>query len=325
MEEIILKKQILSTVVYYNELDYPLTAFEVWKYRTAISNLPTGRQVSNGGEVTILEIINLLESEGMKKWIESWRGFYFLNGQKKLAHSRIERNKVAVVKLKKINRIISWLRLAPFVRMIAVTGRLAMKNTENKSDLDLLVVLKSGRIWIGRTLVTAFLHLAGKRRYAGKIKDRVCLNHFMTEDALDLENERKSLAVALFSAGEYYFSRALFGQDVFFQFQTNNGWIEKFHPNFQPARSGGAWSFENSGFLAGLKKVGEIFFDLNWLEKQLGAWERVRIERKSKTHQAGSFVEANDEHLIFLPKPQGEEILERFMIRIETLIDKNKT
>jgi hypothetical protein len=235
------------------------------------------------------------------------------------------RNKISAVKLKKLNRIASWLRWVPFVRMIAVTGRLAMKNAESGSDLDLLIVLRSGRIWIGRTLATLLLHLAGKRRHAGKIKDRACLNHFLAEDSLDLENGKKSLSVALFSANEYYFSRVLFGQDVFSRFQAANGWIGKFHPNFQPARSAGAWTLEDAGVARRLKKIGEKILDFAWLEKKLGGWEKKKIGENPKTHQAGSFVEASDEHLVFLPEPQGEKILERFMVNIEYLIDKNKT
>lgn len=318
MDEAGLKKQILATVVYYNELDYPLTAFEVWKYRINITT-------HNSQPVALSEVMDILESVEIRRWIESWRGFYFLKGRKELVNSRIDRNKIAVIKLKKLNRIVFWLRSLPFVRMIAVTGRLAMKNAEIKSDLDLLIVLRSGRIWIGRTLVTLFSHLIGKRRYADKIRDRVCLNHFMTEDALDLENGKKSLAVTLFSSGEYYFSRALFGQMVFAQFQTSNGWIEKFHPNFFVSQSISAWATEDGKVSLWLKKIGEQIFDFDWLEKKLGIWEKARIENNPKTHQEGSFVEANCEHLIFLPVPQGEEILERFMIRIETLIDKNKT
>lgn len=317
MDEVALKKQILSTVAYYNELDYPLTAFEVWKYRMSLTT-------HNPQPTTLLEVIAALESTEVKKWVENNKGFYFLKGRGEMVESRMWRNKLSVVKLRKLNRVIAWLRMIPFVRMIAVTGRLAMKNAESRSDLDLLIVLKSGRIWIGRTLVTLFLHLAGKRRYADKIKDRACLNHFLAENSLNLDSEKKSLSVALFSASEYYFSRPLFGENVFAAFQNSNNWIAKFYPNFQPNRSASAWSFGNSDSWDWIKKFGEKIFDFDTLEKRLGAWERKRIEKNPKTHQAGSFVEANDEHLIFLPVPQGEKVLERFMINLEYLIDKNK-
>jgi hypothetical protein len=317
MEEAILKKQVLSTVAYYNELDYPLTAFEIWKYRTKMSNLPAGRQVTSEEKISLLDIITMLESEGMRKWIENERGFYFLKGQKKLVNVRIERNKIANAKMKRLRRIVFWMRLVPFVRMIAVTGRLAMKNTEARSDWDLLIVLKSGRIWIGRTLVTLFSEIVGKRRKGKKIKDRICLNYFITDQSLEIKNKD------LFSANEYSFLWPLFGEKTFREFQAKNEWLQGYKPNFLLTEIMNLKIRKNKKLADLIQRMGEAFFDWDVLEKYLGQIEKKKIEANPLTHLEGSFISANNEALIFLPSPQGPKIFESFKMRIEELILKN--
>lgn len=311
MEEAILKKQVLSTVAYYNELEYPLTAFEIWKYRTRMSS--DKGQMPNKDEATLLEVINMLDSEGMRKWIESECGFYFLKGQQKLVSSRLERSKISNAKIKRLRRIVFWMRLVPFVRMIAVTGRLAMKNAEAKSDWDLLVVLKSGRIWIGRTLVTLFAELIGKRRKGKKIKDRVCLNYFITDESLEIKNKD------LFSASEYSFIRPLWGKELFRKFQEANGWILGYKPNFQLSDIPDLKMLGDNKIMGLIQKLGEAILGREGLEKYLAKIEKKKIGSNPLTHLEGSFISATDEALIFLPSPQGPKIFEKFKARIESL------
>ncbi len=218
-----LEKNILATLAYYDVMDYPMTSFEIHKYFTNFNQQPA----VGGGEPGLLEIINGLESEKLKKFIEEYRGFYFLKGRKALVEQRLERNKIAESKFKILLKTVRWLRFVPYVRMIAVTGRLAMKNTEPESDLDILVVLKYGKIFTGRTLVTLAVHLLGRRRYGKKITNRICLNYFITAKSLEINLKDA------FSASEYSFIFPLFGFDVFQKFQQANGWIKNYKPNYR--------------------------------------------------------------------------------------------
>src|SRR3990172_2665738 len=191
-----LSKHILTTITYYDVLDYPLTSFEIWKYLTTHNSQPT---ILNPPPCSLADIVKGLEDESLKKFIEEYRGFSFLKGRKGLVEQRIKRGKLAEEKYKILLGVAKILRFAPYVRMIAVTGRMAMKNTEEKSDLDLLVVLKHGKIFTGRTLVPLLVHLLGKRRHKGKITDRVCLNYFITTRSLEISLKD------LYSSSEYYF------------------------------------------------------------------------------------------------------------------------
>lgn len=301
------QKQIIATIAYYNEMDYPLTFFEVWK---SFTNYESNTNILIN-KLELTEIIELLENKELRKYVEEFQGFYFLKGRRELVEKRIKKNKVASLKLKKLRRIVWFLRFIPFVRMIAVTGRLAMKNAEKDSDWDIFVVLKKSRIWTGRTLVTVFVHLIGKRRYGNKIKDRICLNYFVTEESLKINIKERPLEVNLFSANEYSFMVPLFGFKIFRKFQIRNPWVKEFKPNFEISEVRNMKMISDSHFSKAIRKCGEKMLKFDFIEKFLRKIEMEKIANNPKTHLTGSIIEANDDCLAFLPEPQGKEIYEK--------------
>ncbi len=304
-----IEKNIVETIAYYNELNYPLTVFEIWKHLTVLGSQKTKNQ-------TLADIINALESEETLKYIEEFRGFYFLQGRKELAERRIGRNKTAIYKMKSLRRIAWFLRFIPYVRMIAVTGRLAMKNTDKGSDWDLFIAIKNGKIWTGRTLITIFLQLIGKRRHGKHIKDRICLNYFVTDESLKVGIKDRPFEVNLFSANEYSFMFPLFGFKKFRKFQIRNLWIRDFKPNYMPSEIKNQKVISDSRLSKVIRKIGERMLKPYFIEKFLSRLEKEKIARNPKTHQNGSIIEANKNELVFLPEPQGKEILEKCKERL---------
>lgn len=299
------EKRIVSTISYYNELDFPLTAFEIWKHLTVLDEQSVMPNLSLEG------ILDCLENKELGKYIEEFKGFYFLKGEKELVERRLKRNKIASLKLKRLKMIISLLRLVPFVRMIAVTGRLAMKNSGRNSDWDIFVIIKKGRIWTGRTLVTILTHLIRKRRHGKKIKDRICLNYFITDESLKIDIEGRPFEVNLFSANEYSFMIPLFGFKKFRKFEIRNSWIRNLKPNFELTEVKNMRMISDSHFSKFIRKFGEKLLSFDLIEDSLRKLEKEKIARNPKTHIFGSIIEATDESLVFLPKPQGKEIWER--------------
>jgi hypothetical protein len=297
-----LTKNILSTIVYYDILDYPLTSFEIWKYL-----------ISNQEETEFLDIIKELESDELKKYTEEYCGYYFLKGRRELAEQRIERNKISERKFGLVRRMVWALRFVPFVRMVAVTGRMAMKNADKKSDLDLLVVLRSGKIFTGRTLVTFLVHIVGMRRYADKIVDRICLNYFVTDRSLEIELKD------VFSSSEYSFMLPLFGRRVFEKFQRENRWIKDYKSNYRPDELSNLKTIPDSDTARFIRKWGEKLTSFDFVEKKLKKWEVARIRRNPKTLRPGSMIVASDVALVFLPEPQGPEVFENFKSRLAEL------
>jgi len=299
----ILPKNILSTISYYDILNFPLTSFEVWKYLLAENSSTLG------------EVVEALESDELKNHIEEFRGFYFLEGRKNLVERRIQCDKNSAVKFEIAERAAWWLRFVPYVRMIAVTGTLAMKNCEKNSDIDFFVVLEKGRIFTGRILVTLVVHLLGKRRHGKKIKNRICLNYFTTTGNLEIERQD------LFAANEYSFIYPIFGYNIFQKFcGINLEWIKKIKPNWQvPELKPARYCVEHSQPGRSLQRLFENLINMLWgdrIESWLKRHQITRIERNPLTKKSGAYIEYTDKNLIFLPEPQGVRVEEEWQRRV---------
>jgi len=318
-----LSESILSTLIYYDILDYPLTSFEIWKYlisrKYKVESIKQDDVEARHGaslttEITLKDILSELESEELKNHLEEYRGFYFLKGRKDLVSQRLERNNISEIKYKKILKVVHWLRFVPFIRMIGVTGRVAMKNADRESDLDLLIVLKDGHIFTGRFLVTFFTHIIGKRRYGQKITDRICLNYYITTDSLEINLQD------LFSSGEYLFMLPVYGFDVYRKFQEENQWISKYRPNYYVHDVSNRKIIKDSYFSKKIRNVGEKILGSRKIEKILKSFQVKKIKSNPKTNLSGSMIVADNNALIFLPEPQGPGVYDRFRERMEELV-----
>ena len=305
MEPDQLRKDILMTIAYYDVLDYPVTVFEIWKY------LSNSKQEEAPESVSLAEVVKGISDERLKRLVESRAGFFFLKGRSDLVGQRIRRQKISQGKLKKLMRAASILRLVPFVRMIAITGRLAMKNAEPQSDLDILVVLKAGKIFTGRTLVTILVHLLGMRRYGKKVADRICLNYFITTRSLEISMKD------MFAASEYFFIFPIFGFKTFRKFQKHNAWIGMHKPNYTVDLLPNIRMLRNSRRTRWIRRIGEWILKPGIIEDYLASWQIKRIQKNPLTHAPGSMVVADERALIFLPDPHGPKVFDAFKERLD--------
>lgn len=302
----LLAKNIAATVTYYDVMDFPLTAFEVWKH---LLEYDRERPVLTE-PVTLLEVWKVLHSGQLSGKIEEKNGLYFLHGREALVEKRIQGEKLSVGKLKRMRRLAGVLAFVPYLRMVGATGSLAMKNGAKGSDWDMFVVLKSGKIWIGRTILTLFLHGIGKRRHGKKISNRACLNYFVTDDNLEIATKD------LFSAHEYRFLIPLLSFPLFQIFELKNRWIRTYKPNFTPTLLPGLWLVKETDLSGRVRSVLEQALDFFDGEVWLRSWQQKKIENNPKTHLEGSLIEATDRALVFLPRPRGPRVFQAFKERL---------
>ena len=178
-----LSRSILATVCYADSLEYPLTVFDVWRY-LMIPDTNISKQYKNSYSIgSVWNTLDTLVRDGRIICID---GFYTLPLRAQLVSVRKRRIVLSMQKLRAMSRSITILRYIPFVRQVWATGRLALKNANVTSDWDVLIVLRSRYIWTGRALVTAIVHLFGKRRHSGNRCDRLCLNYFVTTSSLKI-------------------------------------------------------------------------------------------------------------------------------------------
>lgn len=317
-----LHKNILATIAYYDVMEYPMTAFEVWKYLISCSTEP--RKVamllrgkhetqSEDSRCSLADIFEELQGEEMKKNIEEYQGFYFLHGRRFLVRQRLERNKISEAKYKIILRTIKILKLIPFLQMIAVVGRVAMKNAEKESDLDLLFVFRKNHIFTGRFLTYLLISILGKRRKENKIKNRICLNHFLSDEySISMKD--------LFSSHEYCFMLPVFNFEAYKKLMERNSWIKKYRPNFDNMINS-LKKEKDSWFSKSARSILENILSFNFIENNLKKIQLAKIKSNPKTQKSGGVIIYSDDELAFWPEfeKQGPLIFSKFKEKLSEL------
>jgi hypothetical protein len=215
-----LPRAIYKTLAYADVFAYPLLAEEVWRFLISPSL------------VGFSQVQKELQSMAQRrKLIASQGGYYFLKGREKNVFLRKKRERLSQEKMKRAKRISRKLKLIPTIKMLALTGALAMKNAEEEDDLDFLVVAAKNRLWITRGIVVVFLSLLGLYRRPGKIKNQICPNMFLAEDCLALPPNEQDL----FTAHEVCQAKPLWEKEgTYFKFLEQNQWVKRFLPNWKP-------------------------------------------------------------------------------------------
>jgi len=211
-----LQRAILRTLAYADIFDYPLTLEEIHRFLI-------------GQEVTKSKLKTILNSQFSIP--NSQSGFYFLRGREKILATRKKREKWSQKKMKIARKVARWLRLIPTIKMVAVTGALAMENSDKEDDVDLLIVTAKNRLWFSRGLVVTFLRFFGLYRRPRKIKNMICPNMLLDEEHLVVHKKEQDL----FSAHEVCQLKVLWEKDGIYQkFVKENQWAKRFLPNWKP-------------------------------------------------------------------------------------------
>lgn len=204
-----MKKEILRTLVYADIFDYPLKKEEIQKWLIAGGNLKS--QIS--------------------KLVQEENGFYFLKGRENLVELRRKRERQSREKIKLAEKVAGILRKIFWIKMIGITGALAMKNSDKEDDIDLFIITSKNRLWLTRGLIVTFLRFFGLYRRPGKIKDKICPNMLLDEKHLAVPKNEQDL----FSAHEVCQLKVIWDKDGIYQkFLKENQWVRQFLPNWKP-------------------------------------------------------------------------------------------
>ncbi len=191
------------SIVYHNLFDYPLSLSDLGRWRAKDS----GKKISDAD-------------------ITSKKGFYFLQGKEEIVFKRILRQKISAQKMEIAKAAAKKLSAVPFVKMVAVTGSLAMENPAEESDIDLMIVTRHGTLWMTRLFY--LICLIGQIRRSGEKeqKDKLCLNIWLDES--DLKWKEKNI----YSAHEIAQIVPLVNKNKTYEkFLSENKWILKFWPD----------------------------------------------------------------------------------------------
>lgn len=250
-------------------------------------------------------------------------GFYFLFGKQYLVPLRIKREKLAGRKWRKAIRAARWLRFVPYLRGVFTSGSLAVSNTDELSDLDVLVVVKSGRIWLTRLLVSGLLSLLGvRRKYNQKIApDKICPNHYITDKSLHIPFK------SIYNAQTYISLKPVFISEpgLVGKFFEANSWLGEYVLNFEAKRLAAekiSMAMSHNFLTKTKSRAGELILNTklgDWLENLARRWQVNRIKKHKKQDPPGGRVVYNDNCLEFHPGSVEKEIIEGYNRRLKNL------
>lgn len=221
-------------VCYADIFDYPLKEDELEKWQ--ISSFVIARSPATRGDEAISKTKemrwqrpDLIGTHNDNLCVTN-DAYYRLPGREKIIKLRQQREKFSQQKLLIAQQVVKFLQKIPFIKLIAVTGALAMENSPKDDDIDLLIITEKNRLWLTRLLATITLELLRKRRHPQdkKFRNKVCLNMFLDEEYLLVPHKEQNL----YTAHEICQVKPIYNQSQTYEkFMLANTWAGKYLPN----------------------------------------------------------------------------------------------
>jgi len=231
-----LKGAIVEAVAFFDLFDYPLTLNEIWY------NL--------GVKCELAEVMEALAS-GIGA-IEGRNGFYFLAGRGAIAAEKLGRYNFALRKFKRAALVARIFKFIPWIKLMAIGNLIGAQNLKDESDIDFFIITEAKRVWLTRWFCAGLAQLFGLRPGPGKMKDKICLSFFVSENAMDLKELMLNPpypSLGLLGTGsllkgaervDIYFIYWLAGLTPIYdrsgfyeQFMAANSWLKNYLPNWQ--------------------------------------------------------------------------------------------
>ena len=142
---------IAGSVIEASLDDYPLTLEEL-------------HQSLVGSQQTLTEVLSVYEgSELLQYVIERRDGFFFPTGRGELIDERRRREARSRAFLDRHGLLLRLICVLPFVRMVALCGRISRLNLEAGGDIDLFIVTRGRHIWSTAAAVRVLANILSRR------------------------------------------------------------------------------------------------------------------------------------------------------------------
>lgn len=174
-----LKKDILKVLVYFDYFSYPLTGDQIFKFCPCETSLP---------EVKIA--LNDLQELGI---IFSLDKFYALRSVEEFVNHRLAGEVRCEMLSNRIKKSAALLSRFPFVKFVGLTGSISKGFASENADIDFFIVTEKNRLWICRSL----LHLMKKLSFIKGSQHWYCMNYFVDETAMQIEEQNFFTAIEL--------------------------------------------------------------------------------------------------------------------------------
>ena len=252
-----LRSSILKTLAYFDLFNYPLALQDI-RYFLDVE----------AGEATIERELHSLLWQGR---VYRTGEYYSLQDNPALAERRqkgeIHADELLVIAARNARLLYQF----PFVRGICISGSLSKRCADERSDIDYFIVTKANRLWIARTI----MHLYKKLSYLRGYQHRFCMNYYIDEEALEIEEKN------IFTAIELLTLMPMCGNGSLDRFFEANTWTTLYLPHYRDRHWEGKGHHRNTF----LKRLLEALFNNplgDRLEQKLRAITDRRWKKKTE-------------------------------------------
>jgi hypothetical protein len=203
------EEAIKSVLKYYSLFSYPLKEDEIHRF---LSVKAQQKEV----EIKLNKLVAARQVFKIKQ------DFFSIKNEPYWADKRILGNQKALELLSISKKYIKKIIRFPFIKSVAISGSLSKYYTDEEGDIDYFIITKKNRLWIARTL----LHLFKKTSFLRKREHYYCMNYFVDESALEIDQKN------IYSAIETVTLIPVYNEPFINKLKEKNRfWIEEFLPN----------------------------------------------------------------------------------------------
>lgn len=278
-----LDKAIMATLAYHDIFDYPLTQEEIHNYLIGKKSSPS--QIEK--ELTKLKATARIGER---------QSYLYLKNRMSLTRTRAQRAKYSQRKLKKAALFANILKGVPTIRLVAISGAIAMQNSGKKDDIDLVIICARNTLWTTRFLANLLLLPFKRYPKSSLVSDRACLNIFIDQSDIKITPQN------LYTAHEICQMKPIWDMDkTYSRFIRGNQWIWQYLPNWTPETKYGTRRLKIPLIPASLALAEKLFKKLQ-LSYMRSAITTERI---------------GENQLFFHPKDTGNWVLGEYQKRLE--------
>lgn len=325
-----IEKDILATIVFYDIFRYPLTILEIYKFLQSIDmgiNQSEIKENFRKSEIDLEDVYKALdESDWLKERIRTKDGFYFLKNHEENIQTRRDRHLLAIKRWDKAVKMTKQLRFVPFVRLVGLCNTNPINAISEKSDIDIFIIVKDGRMWTARLFITFLFAIQGQwRRF--KISNKLCLSFFVTDEYLDLRYLQKKPYDPYF-INWIAIMAPIYERDdaIYKKFQEANKWIGKWFYRFHGFKPSFRRRVDDTSFSKSISSLWEVAFGGSFGELVEKLMKKTQVKYMSREHKTESGrpntdVVVCDKILKFHENDRREEFRKKFLKEYEKAVE----
>lgn len=246
-QNINLEKAILSTIMYFDIFNFPLTSFEIWK------------NLYSQNKYKLKEVMDCLDdSDFLKLKLNQKDSFYFLQDRDFIVEKRKNNYLQSYKKYKNGIKFINFISNFHFIKAVFIANSMSIDNARNDSDIDLFVITRKNRIWLARMILVLIAQILNLRPTEKSKKDKICLTIFLDEKNLNLKKVCSENDIYYI----YWINQVvpIFDpSNIYSKFISENSWSREKIANIFEYNTGYKRFIENNLYKKIIRKITKIF------------------------------------------------------------------